>query len=463
MPYTLLIATPIGRPASTHPPTLWAAQATSIIHMRRHAHRQSHNESTSERRFRQILYGLMEMETVVGAIAQIGELQVRNDDDFVDRLSRRYTTFVLVLFAILVSTKQYVGEPINCWVPAQFTDNHEEYANKICWVSNTYYLPFSEKIPETDTPKENRKIVYYQWVPMILLSQAVMFFLPCLFWRLLNQRSGLHIKAIIDAAIMCQRSASMGDNREKDVRYMVNHLDSYLGANSRIEITGFWARIRKSLAKRCFLICGKVHGNYLVMVYLLVKLLYILNAVGQLFMLDVFLGADYHMFGITVVTALLRGEDWRPTERFPRVTLCDFRVRSLGNTNQHTVQCVLPINLFNEKIYVFIWFWFVFVSMVTILNLFHWISKSFLRKSQVAYVKRHLRALGRINRETDIQASRFAQDYLRQDGVFALRLVAKNAGDLIAAELAAGLWDIYGRERRLLMDLPARPPPPALP
>jgi len=92
----------------------------------------------------------------------MGELKVRNDDDFVDRLSRRYSTFFLTLFAILVSTKQYVGEPINCWVPARFTENHEEYTNKICWVSNTYYMSFASSLP-AKSEEETHKIGYYQW------------------------------------------------------------------------------------------------------------------------------------------------------------------------------------------------------------------------------------------------------------------------------------------------------------
>jgi len=33
------------------------------------------------------------------------------------------------------SVKQYVGAPIDCWCPAQFTQSHVDYTNTICWVN----------------------------------------------------------------------------------------------------------------------------------------------------------------------------------------------------------------------------------------------------------------------------------------------------------------------------------------
>ena len=87
----------------------------------------------------------------------------KKDDDFVDRLNHRYTTFLFVIFALIVTTRQYVGDPINCWAPAHFTSNYVEYTNKICWVSNTYYIPFDViNIPQDRKPR--KMINYYQWV-----------------------------------------------------------------------------------------------------------------------------------------------------------------------------------------------------------------------------------------------------------------------------------------------------------
>ena len=69
-------------------------------------------------------------------------------------------------------------------------------------------------------------------------------------------------------------------------------------------------------------------------------------------------------------------------------------------------------------------------------------------------------------------AREFVECYLRRDGLFLVRLVAKNSGALVAAELLHGLWTNYGPQRHRLANCSgassadhhhaARPPPTAL-
>ena len=45
-----------------------------------------------------------------------------------------YTVTLLILFALLVTSKQYYGEPINRWCPAHFESSHVDFTNAVCWV-----------------------------------------------------------------------------------------------------------------------------------------------------------------------------------------------------------------------------------------------------------------------------------------------------------------------------------------
>lgn len=81
------------------------------------------------------------------------------------------------------------------------------------------------------------------------------------------------------------------------------------------------------LSRLLFPMFGRHRGNYLVTLYILVKLLYIGNVVGQLYMLNALLGASYHSYGFDVINSLMNGTDWTASPMFPRVTLCDLKVR----------------------------------------------------------------------------------------------------------------------------------------
>ena len=48
------------------------------------------------------------------------QLKPRYDDDAIDRLNYMWTNIIIIAFSLTIAAKQYVGEPLQCWVPAQF-------------------------------------------------------------------------------------------------------------------------------------------------------------------------------------------------------------------------------------------------------------------------------------------------------------------------------------------------------
>ena len=134
------------------------------------------------------------MERLSAMIGDLGDARIGGADSFVDRLNCRYTVYVFLVSSFFVTARHYVGEPIGCWCPSHFTDSQVDYTNKVCWVTNNYYLPFNESISrgglQRSGASHGKSIAYYQWVGVFLILQATIFYLPWAMWRLLNSKSG---------------------------------------------------------------------------------------------------------------------------------------------------------------------------------------------------------------------------------------------------------------------------------
>ena len=369
------------------------------------------------------------------------------DDDWSDRLSRRQTIIILIIFCILVGSSQFVGSPIACWTPAHFSGSMTTYANSICWIANTYYVPLVGEEHKTKLPGPSEvrqfRINYYQWVPFILVSMAFFFYVPFVFWRLLSKHHSMQAKSVMK--IISTMDETSSESREKCVNTICKLIDRSIDTTRDWSQSSCWSKIRNCINR-------KTRGHYIVRIYLMTKILYIINVCGQLVALNFFLGAKNGIFGYEWAEDVFSGKDFWESSRFPRVTMCDFTIRTLGENNQkNTIQCTLPINLFNEKIFIFIWFWYALVSIISIYSFFSWCF-NLLPDYRRQFIRRYLNFRDQRRKTNDLSSGKtiedFVSDYLRQDGVFLLRIVKKNTNDLIVGELVSSLWEQYKRRNK---------------
>jgi hypothetical protein len=104
--------------------------------------------------------------------------------------------------------------------------------------------------------------------------------------------------------------------------YLIVNIERYISA--RAQLTRRHIEKRFSCLRRfcqLFFFCSNRHyGNYLVVVYFLVKLMWLVNALAQLFLLNAFLGNEYYLFGFEVIEKLFKNQRWTENRHFPKVT-----------------------------------------------------------------------------------------------------------------------------------------------
>ncbi|KAI6180529.1 Innexin family-containing protein [Aphelenchoides besseyi] len=336
----------------------------------------------------------------------IAKVKKEHDDDAVDRAVYATTVYILSFFAIFVMAKQYVGDPLQCWISAEYTSSWEKYIENYCFVENTYFV--NGTIPDDQTKRKTLELRYYQWIPYLLSIQALLCYAPKLIFKLLYSFSDLRVTDLVQLAY-----------RECKQKF---------GAEAKIGST----IASKLIVRREVKV--RLHFDwYLTAIYLLMKVLFIVALFAQLIIMNFFVAQSNMFWGWNILQGLVNGQDWRTTGLFPRVTFCDLATRDVGQSRHHTVQCVLMINMFAEKIYVFLWLWTYAMLLLFGLNLTSWIYRSLSMGSKVRFVRDALRLHHQSPQESQIRD--FIRDFLRLDGVLVLRLIDSNAGYVHMADI----------------------------
>ena len=99
------------------------------------------------------------------------------------------TVIVLITSSLLVTARQYIGDPINCIVDP---DIPQKVMDTYCWIHATFSIPnrFTAEVgndvphpgvaPPADLGDQHERKYhkYYQWVCFTLFFQATLFYIP---------------------------------------------------------------------------------------------------------------------------------------------------------------------------------------------------------------------------------------------------------------------------------------------
>lgn len=266
--------------------------------------------------------------------------------------------------------------------------------------------------------------------------------LPNFIWRLFNKSASIDIAKLNKHVISLDSFNS--EEREITIDQIARHI--HLSLELKCHYLPFW---RQMFNMKSCVPLGPRHGNFLFLAYLFTKFIYLLNLIANIFLMNFLFGFQHYGYGFDFLKRIFTRDDYsRLDQAFPRITFCDFKIRNMGdNMHQHSVQCALPINLFNEKFFILLWFWLVVLTFITFLNIFGWFKYFFYfyRKNLFAkYLNTH-KKLNTSEKETDMLGS-FVNLYLGLDGAFVIAILRRNGNHLTTSEIVCAMFAKFKSE-----------------
>ncbi|XP_055846260.1 innexin shaking-B isoform X1 [Episyrphus balteatus] len=340
-------------------------------------------------------------------------------DSPVFRLHTNATVILLITFSIAVTTRQYVGNPIDC---VHTRDIPEDVLNTYCWIHSTYTVvdAFMKKqgseVPfpgvhnsQGRGPLTIKHTKYYQWVAFTLFFQAILFYTPRWLWK---SWEGGKIHALI-------MDLDIGICSEAEKKQKKKLLLDYL-----------WENLR--------------YHNWWAYRYYVCELLALINVIGQMFLMNKFFDGEFMTFGLDVIAYMEADQEDRLDPMiyiFPRMTKCTFfKYGSSGEVEKHDAICILPLNVVNEKIYIFLWFWFILLTILTTLTLIYRVVIIFSPRMRVYLFRMRFRLVRRDAIEIIVRRSKMGDWFL-------LYLLGENIDTVIFRDVVQDLANRLGHNQ----------------
>lgn len=284
------------------------------------------------------------MYSAVSSVKGLVKVRSVVTDNVIFQLHYRLTCLILIIFSIIVTTGQFYGDPIDCFtsmneIPSKVLDD-------FCWIQSTFSLPSAQNLqigtdvvyPGMDKFTQGQDQTYhnyYQWVGFFLMFQAVLFYVPHYLWKIMERHELDHILMGLNRPIFDNDS-----DKESKLHLVAHYLQQTLGFHA---LYGYG-----------FFFC---------------EILNFVNVVSQIFFTDALLGGEFTTYGTEVIQFSRMDQKNRTDpmiQVFPRATKCVFyKYGPSGSIQNHDAYCVLPVNIINEKIFIFLWFWYVILSIVS--------------------------------------------------------------------------------------------------
>lgn len=347
-----------------------------------------------------------------------------NSNSWSDRFSSAWTFLLLLVLALVTGLRHHVGPNVICKTPQEFDTQSKAFADQLCWIANqkvVYGKNEIEILPTISWKHHGHTTrTLYQWLPLILVLQALLFRLPDVILRICESTFGFGCQNLIGLVNGYNKMSAT------DKMSMADDISKYLYQR-------FNDRVLKSIP-----------FGIVTIIVAFVKLLFFINAVTQLAVLEGYLSPpDVASYGQHVLESIINTHNSSNvvSPAFPREILCDFVFYRLSIVQMYTSQCLIPVNEFNEQVCFFLWIWLLFVCVAAGTSGAIFFVKSVLPFIRQSYVEKYLKMAD--IKATSQEISSFSGTTIGQDGVMILQMIGEISSDVLVRDIIVNIWNIH--------------------